>query len=114
MTKKQQAKLEAIEREVDATKKKRGRPVGGKTIKKVQKSLEEMNTSQKEIERQQRLKMPIVDLDAWDEPEIPHLRGGDWKWNFEKKPMSLPDKITLVLTLVNVAILGYLIIKNLN
>lgn len=49
-----------------------------------------------------------------DEPEIeiPHLRGGDWKWNFEKKPMSLADKITWVLTVVNVAILISLVIKN--
>lgn len=50
--------------------------------------------------------------DEWDELEIPHLRGGDWKWNFEKKPMSLQDKITWVLTAVNVAILISLVIKN--
>lgn len=48
----------------------------------------------------------------WEELEIPHLRGGDWKWNFEKKPMSLQDKITWVLTAVNVAILISLVIKN--
>jgi len=41
-----------------------------------------------------------------------HARGGDWKWNFEKKPMSLTDKITWVLTAVNVAILISLVIKN--
>lgn len=40
-----------------------------------------------------------------------HARGGQWKWNFENK-MPLHDKITWVLTAVNVAILSYLIIKN--
>lgn len=56
-------------------------------------------------------KHPLLD----DEPgiDVPfHLRGGDWKWNFEKKPMSLADKITWVLTVVNVAILISLVIKN--
>lgn len=48
----------------------------------------------------------------WNELEIPHLRGGDWKWNFEKKPMSLTDKITWVITVVNIAILISLVIKN--
>ena len=40
-----------------------------------------------------------------------HLRGGAWKWNFEKK-MSMEDKITWVLTAVNVAILISLVIEN--
>ena len=48
------------------------------------------------------------------EIDIPHLRGGDWKWNFEKKPMSLADKITWVLTVVNVAILISMTWTNLN
>ena len=42
----------------------------------------------------------------------PHLRGGDWKRNFEKKPISLTDKITWVLTVVNVIILISLVIRN--
>ena len=50
--------------------------------------------------------------DDWDEIEIPHLRGGDWKRNFEKKPISLTDKITWVLTVVNIAILISLVIRN--
>ena len=41
-----------------------------------------------------------------------HLRGGEFHWNFEEKPMSLTDKITWVLTGVNVAILISLVIKN--
>lgn len=45
--------------------------------------------------------------------EVPlHLRGGYWKWNFDKKPMPWYDKITWVLTVVNVGILLTLIIKN--
>lgn len=44
--------------------------------------------------------------------DIPHLRGGDWKWNFEKKSIPLSDKITWVCTVVNVAILISLVIKN--
>lgn len=40
-----------------------------------------------------------------------HARGGEWKWNFEKR-MPLVDKITWVLTAVNVAILITLVIKN--
>lgn len=87
--------------------KKRGRPVGSKTIKKVQKSLEEMNTSQKEIMD----KIYKVHADnwkeEWDEIEVPLLR------RIEKPKMSLPNKITLVLTVVNVAILITLIIINL-
>lgn len=56
----------------------------------------------------------------WDEKgvdndpgiDVPlHARGGQWKWNYEKK-MPLTDKITLVLTVVNVLILLTLIIKN--
>ena len=50
--------------------------------------------------------------DEWDEVEIPHLRGGDWKWNFEKKSMPWYDKATVALTVVNVAILISLVIKN--
>jgi hypothetical protein len=41
-----------------------------------------------------------------------HARGLTSKWNFEKKPMSLTDKITWVLTVVNVAILITLVIQN--
>ena len=49
-----------------------------------------------------------------NEPDIDvplHARGGQWKWNFENK-VSLTDKITWVLTVVNVAILITLIIEN--
>ena len=42
-----------------------------------------------------------------------HLRGGSFQWNFQKK-MPWYDKVTWVLTAVNVAILITLIIKNLN
>ena len=40
-----------------------------------------------------------------------HLRGGQWTWNFEKK-MPLVDKITLVITIVNVAILISLVVAH--
>ena len=42
-----------------------------------------------------------------------HLRGGSFQWNFQKR-MPWYDKVTWVLTAVNVAILITLIIKNLN
>lgn len=50
----------------------------------------------------------------WDNAiDVPiHLRGGEFHWNFDKKPMQLVDKITWVLTAVNVAILISLFIKN--
>lgn len=40
-----------------------------------------------------------------------HARGGEWKWNFQKK-MPWYDKVTWVLTAVNVGILISLVIKN--
>ncbi len=44
-----------------------------------------------------------------------HARGGQWEWNYERKP-SFMDKyvneVTWVLTVVNVAILITLVIKN--
>ncbi len=40
-----------------------------------------------------------------------HLRGGSFKWNFQKR-MPWYDKVTWVLTGVNVAILISLVIKN--
>ena len=40
-----------------------------------------------------------------------HLRGGSFKWNFQKR-MPWYDKVTWVLTGVNVAIFITLIIKN--
>lgn len=40
-----------------------------------------------------------------------HLRGGSFQWNFQKR-MPWYDKVTWVLTGVNVAILISLVIKN--
>lgn len=58
----------------------------------------------------------------WDEkgvdndPDIDvplHARGGHFNWNFEyKKAMSITDKITWVLTAVNVAIFITLFVTN--
>ena len=48
----------------------------------------------------------------WDDLEIPTLRGGEWKWNFKEEKMSTVNKVTLVLTLINVAILITLFVKN--
>lgn len=112
--------------------KKRGRPVGSKTIKKVQKSLEEMNTSQKEIANN----VYKVHADNWQkqwdaipdsEATVEQVKdwgryNHDWQEGFDKgtvtgyesaqSDMKLANKITLVLTVVNVAILIILIIKN--
>lgn len=134
-------KRKAIVKEEVVAPKKRGRPVGSKkeilpsvranlatrkekgydilmapivrpfkNAKKVQKSLEEMNTSQKEIMD----KIYKVHADnwqkQWDNIEIPsHRELGMHRGNDK---MSLPNKITLVLTVVNVAILISLVIKN--
>lgn len=49
---------------------------------------------------------------VWEDIEVPiHLRGGSFHWNFEKR-MPLTDKITWVLTAVNVAILITLFVTN--
>ncbi len=40
-----------------------------------------------------------------------HIRGGSFKWNFQKR-MPWYDKVTWVLTGVNVAVLISLVIKN--
>lgn len=50
--------------------------------------------------------------EEYDALEIPTLCGGEFHWNFEKPKMSLTDKVTWVLTAVNVAILISLIVKN--
>lgn len=79
--------------------------------KKIKKSIEEKQKWEKLY--------PLTDK-QWDEIgvdndpgiDVPlHARGGQWKWNFEKK-MSLTDKITWVLTVVNVAILISLFIAH--
>lgn len=87
-----------------------------RAVKDVKKDIERLNKINKGIREASHKLLALYPakeyLEKQEDIEIPHLRGGDWKWNFEKKPMSLPDKITWVLTAVNVAILISLVIKN--
>lgn len=47
------------------------------------------------------------------EIDVPlHLQGGEFHWNFEKRRWTVADKVTLALTIVNIAILITLIVKN--
>lgn len=53
------------------------------------------------------IRSPLDQVGVDNDPgiDVPlHARGGQWKWNYENK-MPLHDKITWVLTAVNVAIL---------
>lgn len=87
-----------------------------RVVKDVKKDIERLNKINKGIREASHKLLALYPakeyLEKQEGIEIPHLRGGDWKWNFEKKPMSLQDKITWVLTAVNVAILISLVIKN--
>ncbi len=56
----------------------------------------------------------VISKQVSSKEEPIHLRGGEFHWNFDKKPMQLVDKITWVLTAVNVAIFVTLLIKNTN
>ena len=75
------------------------------------------STKRKAISKKEVIDFPEigtqVGVDSDPSIDVPiHLRGGEFHWNFEKEPMPLVDKITLVLTVVNVAILICLVIKN--
>lgn len=95
-----------------------------KKLEEIENEVDSYNVDQKWIKFYQKSKKEVIDfpeigtqvgVDSDPSIDVPiHLRGGEFHWNFEKKPMALVDKITWVLTAVNVAILGYLIIKNLN
>ena len=92
---------------------KKKEPVVIKEINKIRakKGLKPMVSSDGELFHAPELDQVGVDNDPGIDVPL-HLRGGHFKWNFEKTPMSIYDKITLVLTLVNVAILISLVIKN--
>lgn len=67
--------------------------------------------SKKEVnEKKKALDKAIYDK-QWEELDIPTLRAGHFSWDTEPK-MSPINKLTLVLTVVNVAILISLVIKN--
>ena len=58
--------------------------------------------------------MTLDEIGVDNDPGIdvpPHLRGGEFNWNFEKKTPII-DKILWVLAVVEVAILISLVIKN--
>ncbi len=87
-----------------------------RVVKDVKKDIERLNKINKGIREASHKLLALYPakeyLEKQEDIEIPHLRGGDWKWNFEKKSMPLTDKITWVLTVVNVAIFISLVIKN--
>jgi len=62
------------------------------------------------------IKKPKLDQSGVDNDpgiDVPlHARGGHFKWNFEEDVTPWYDKITWVLTAVNVAIFISLVIKN--
>ena len=59
-----------------------------------------------------KFKMDEIGVDNATGIYVPlHLRGGSFQWNFQKR-MPWYDKVTWVLTGVNVAILISLVIKN--
>ena len=89
--------------------KKRGRPVGSKTKSYKEKEKEFHD----EIDNYwKRYKSDEIGVDNAVGVDVPlHLRGGSFQWNFQKR-MPWYDKVTWVLTGVNVAILISLVIKN--
>lgn len=71
-------------------------------------------TTKRKVISKKEVKFDEVGVDNDLGIDVPlHLQGGQWNWNFEKESMPLVDKITWVLTAVNVAILISLVIKNL-
>lgn len=69
----------------------------------------------KTLTKRKAIKLDEVGVDNNPGIDVPiSLRGGEFHWNFDKKPMQLVDKITWVLTAVNVAIFVTLLIKNTN
>lgn len=81
--------------------------------KAISKKLESIENEVDRLNSKKTINLDEVGVDNDPEIDAPiHLQGGEWNWNFEKKPMSLVDKITWVLTAVNVAILISLVIKN--
>lgn len=117
--KKTSTKRKTIMKEAGIPPKKRGRPAGSKKMDKLEKINSKIRKSTHELIALYPAKEYLEDQVGVDNDpgiDVPlHVRGGHFKWNFEKtRTMPWYDKVTWVLTAVNVAILSYLIIKNLN
>lgn len=112
-------KRKAIMKEAGIPPKKRGRPVGSKTKK--DKAWEAFWKTGTVMDMDDFMKtrdyLPHDEQEGIDVPDMTQ-----WQKGFDEgtvcgyesasSDMKLVNKITLVLTLVNVAILGYLIVKN--
>lgn len=100
-------KRKAIVKETGIPLKKRVRPAVSKKKNNAELAVEKGDEAMRKY-------LDQVGVDNDPGIDVPlHIRGGHFKWNFQKR-MPWYDKVTWVLTGVNVAILGYLIIKNLN
>ena len=68
--------------------------------------LKNIKTMKKTLTKRKAIKLDEVGVDNNQAIDVPiSLRGREFRWNFDKPKMSLVDKITWVLTAVNVAIL---------